>query len=119
MAEAILDGMARDWTGERLGRLLAAEFANPAALDGFVPGGLGLARALGPRLCVQIVSGSVPGVGATALLRSLMVKGPTLVKPGRGDVVLPVLMAHALRSLHAAGGDGMAVVYWPGGSEEL
>ncbi len=119
MAEAVLDGMARDWTGERLARLLAAEFANPAALDGFVPGGLGLARAVGPRLCVQIVAGSVPGVGATALLRSLLVKGPTLVKPGRGDVVLPVLVADALRGLDPALGDAVAVVYWPGGSDDL
>jgi len=119
MAEAVLDGMARDWTGERLGRLLAAEFTNPAALDGFVPGGLGLARAVGPRLCVQVVSGSVPGVGATGLLRSLLVKGPTLVKPGRGDVVLPVLMADALRRLDPVVGSALAVIYWPGGSEEL
>ncbi|HSW30226.1 MAG TPA: acyl-CoA reductase [Longimicrobiales bacterium] len=119
MAEAVLDGMARDWTGERLGRLLGAEFANPAALDGFVPGGLGLARAVGPRLCVQIVAGSVPGVGATALLRSLLVKGPTLVKPGRGDVVLPVLLGDALRSLDPVVGDAVAVVYWPGGSDGL
>ena len=119
MSEAVLDGMARDWTGERLERLLAAEFTNAAALDGFVPGGLGLARAVGPRLCVQIVSGSVPGVGATALLRSLLVKGPTLVKPGRGDVVLPVLLADALRSLDPRLGGGVAVVYWPGGSEAL
>lgn len=119
MAEAVLDGMAWDWSGERLARLLRAEFANPAALDGFVPGGLWLARAVGPRLCVQIVSGSVPGVGATAVLRSLLVKGPTLVKPGRGDVVLPVLLADALRSLDAEVGGAVAVVYWPGGSEGL
>jgi hypothetical protein len=68
---------------------------------------------------VQIVAGSVPGVGATALLRSLLVKGPTLVKPGRGDVVLPVLLAEALRSVEPTVGDAAAVIYWPGGSEAL
>lgn len=119
MASAVLDGMASDWTDERLGRLLDAEFRDPAALDGFVRGGSGRVRAVGPELCVQIVSGSVPGVGATALIRSLLVKGPTLLKPGRGDVVLPVLMAEALRDADPVVGNAAAVVYWPGGTEPL
>ncbi len=117
MAAAVLDGMASDWTAERLARLLEAELGDPAALDGFVPGTAGRITAVGPDLCTQIVSGSVPGVGATALIRSLLVKGPTLLKPGRGDVVLPVLMAEAIRSADADLGDAVAVAYWPGGTE--
>jgi hypothetical protein len=122
MSAAVLDGMAADWTGERLHALLRAELGDGGVLDGFVtdseaPGRR--VRALGPRLCVQIVSGSVPGVGATALMRSLMVKGPTLIKPGRGDEVLPVLVARALREEDPDLADAAAVVYWPGGSELL
>lgn len=116
MAEAVLDGMASDWTPERLTRLLEIEFGDPALLDSFRSGRGGQVRALGPDLAVQVVSGSVPGVGATAVLRSLLVKGPTLVKPGRGDVVLPVLLADAVRAADADLGDAVAVVYWPGGS---
>jgi hypothetical protein len=44
------------------------------------------------------------------------VKSPTLVKPGLGDVVLPVLFVRALREADAALADAVAVVYWPGGS---
>ena len=119
MAAAVLDGMAADWTPERLARTVKADFPDPRVLDGFVPGDRRSLRALGPGLCFQLVSGSVPGVGATALLRSLLVKAPTLVKPGRGDVVLPVLLARALREEDPEVGRALAVVYWPGGRQEL
>lgn len=132
MARAVLDGMARDWTVERLTGLVAAELGEPAWLDGMVgppgrapavggsdgPTGRSL-MAVGPALCVQIVSGSVPGVGVSALIRSLVVKGPTLLKPGRGDALLPTLFAEALREVDPDLGDALAVVYWPGGATEL
>ncbi|HSM61810.1 MAG TPA: acyl-CoA reductase [Longimicrobiales bacterium] len=120
MSETVLDGMARDWTADRLRALLGLELEDPAALDGFVDGGpRGRVRAVGPALCTQVVSGSVPGVSATALIRSLLVKGPTLLKPGLGDVVLPVLFARALAETDARLADALAVVYWPGGSTAL
>lgn len=119
MAHAILDGMAPDWTRDRLHRLVQTEFEDVAALDGFVTVRGRTAMAVGPGLCVQIVSGSVPGVGVNALIRSLILKGPTLLKPGLGDAVLPVLFARALREEDAALADALAVVYWPGGSTEL
>jgi len=122
MSAAVLDGMAADWTRERLEALLRAELGDGGVLDDFVPDPNAAGRrirALGPRLCVQVVSGSVPGVGATALMRSLLVKGATLVKPGRGDEVLPVLVAKALRDEDPDLADAAAVVYWPGGSDLL
>lgn len=124
MAAAVLDGMAADWTGQRLLRLLREELGDERVLDGFgpQPGSASdtgdLVMAAGPRLCVQIIAGSVPGVSVTALVRSLLLKGPTLVKPGRGDVVLPVLFARALRDADPALADALAVVYWAGGQRE-
>lgn len=116
MCELVLDGMARDWTEEPLRRLVATELTDPEALDAFVPIRGRVVMAVGPRLCVQIVAGSVPGVGVTALIRSLLVKAPTLLKPGLGDVVLPILFAKALRAEDARLADALAVTYWPGGS---
>jgi hypothetical protein len=58
-------------------------------------------------------------VGVSALLRSLLVKGPTLLKPGRGDVVLPALFARALAEADPGLADAVAVVYWLGGSARL
>jgi hypothetical protein len=121
MAVAVLDGMAADWTEARLAALLSADLGDAAVLDGFVDSGVrpGRVMAVGPALCVQIVAGSVPGVGVSAILRSLLVKGPTLLKPGRGDVVLPVLFARGLAEADRALAAALAVVYWPGGDRAL
>ncbi len=120
MAARVLDGMASDWTKERLLALLRMELGDENALDGFVRSEGGRAcMAVGPSLCVQIVAGSVPGVGVAALIRSLLLKGPTLLKPGRGDVVLPVLFARGLREVEPAVADALAVAYWPGGEADL
>jgi hypothetical protein len=116
MARAVLDGMARDWTRERLLRLVEAEFEKTEVLDGFVGVRGRDVMAVGPRLCTQIVSGSVPGVTVSALIRSLLVKSPTLIKPGLGDIVLPVLFAGALAEEDPAIASALAVVYWPGGT---
>lgn len=119
MATAVMDGMANDWTPAALARALRGSFAEPEVLDGFRSGVRGRVHAVGPELCVQVVSGSVPGVGATALLRSLLVKAPTLVKPGLGDSVLPTLLAQAIREEDPELGEALAVIYWPGGDGEV
>lgn len=132
MARLVLDGMARDWTRERLSAWLSVELGDARCLDGLVvegadqpsrggPPSRAVRRlmAVGPSLCTQIVAGSVPGVGVSALLRSLVVKAPTLLKPGRGDVVLPELFARGLREADEALADSLAVLYWPGGSAEV
>ncbi len=122
MCRVVLDRMAADWCTERLRVLVADALGNATYLDRFradtgspVPGRR--LRAMGPKLSVQVVAGSVPGVGATAMIRSLLVKGPTLIKPGLGDVVLTTLFAQALREESPTVADAVAVVYWPGGDE--
>jgi hypothetical protein len=120
MARAILDGMARDWSRERLESLLAAELEGGAALDGFVeqPGLRGRRRALGPALTAHVCSGSVPGVSVTSLVRGLLVRSAVLLKPGRGDEVLPLLFRRGLAEADPELAEALAVVYWPGGAHE-
>ncbi|MDX1494370.1 MAG: acyl-CoA reductase [Longimicrobiales bacterium] len=119
MARVVLDGMARDWTTDRLEALVERELPG-GVLDGFAPATSGRSlMAVGPALCVQIVSGSVPGVSVHALLRSLLVKAPTLLKPGAGDALLPRLFAEALAEEDPELASALEVVYWPGGSREV
>jgi len=114
MGRKILDRMARDWTRPPLEALLHAEFPDPAVLDGFRSSNTGgEIRAVGYPLAFHLGAGSVPGVGTTSLIRSLVVKSAVLLKPGRGDVPLPVLFARALQEADPEVGGCVAVLYWP------
>ncbi len=120
MASEILTGMARDWTAERLTELLRREFRDPGVLDGFCQVDEGRrVRAMGPLLTFHVGAGTVPGVSVTSMIRALIVKSAVLLKPGLGDVVLPVLFAGALAEEAPELSDAMAVTYWPGGSSPL
>lgn len=113
MAAHVLDGMCRDWTTEVFLELLEREFGHPEALDeADFPADFAA-------LTTHFGSGAVPGVTATSLIRALLVKSPSLVKPGLGDVVLPVLWARAIHATYPSLGAAIAVAYWPGGDSEL
>ncbi len=114
MAAAVLDGMSRDWMRIRLEALLRSEFPDPGVLDGFRPGreGTGI-RALGFPLTFHLGAGTVPGVSVTSLVRALLVKSAVLLKPGRGDVVLPVAFARTLAEVDPILARSVAVLYWP------
>lgn len=136
MARAVLDGMARDWTPGRLEILLRSEFNDFLVLDGFRPApvdpgevggrrvpeeegpGRRRLRAIGDRVALHVGSGSVPGVCTTSVIRSLLVKTPVLVKPGRGDRVLTELYAQGLQEADPRLGNAVRVAYWEGGDRE-
>ena len=121
MARAVIDGMARDWTAERLLGLLTAELHDPDVLDRFVPASPGTpdglrVRAYPPELSFHIGAGTVPGVSTTTLVRALLVGSAAIVKPGRGDLVLTSLFWRALQREAPALAAMCAVVYWEGGA---
>lgn len=117
MAREVVEGMARDWTPERLRALLATDLGEPCPLDGWVAGRGGRRiRATGHPLTVHVGAGTVPGVSATSALRALLVGSAVLLKPGRGDVVLSVLLARALAEEAPEAAAALAVLYWPGGA---
>ena len=120
MAREVLDGMARDWTADRLARLVRAQFPDPAVLDGFRPGpGGSRVRAFGHRLIVQLGAGNVAGVSVGGVARALLARSPVLLKPGLHDAVLPVLYARALADCDPALAAALAVLYWPGGADTV
>ncbi len=120
MAREVLDGMARDWTADRLARLVRAQFPDPAVLDGFRPGpGGSRVRAFGHRLIVQLGAGNVAGVSVGGVARALLARSPVLLKPGLHDAVLPVLYARALADCDPGLAAALAVLYWPGGADTV
>ncbi len=119
MAREVLDGMARDWTPERLRLLLRSEFPDPSVLDAFRPADpAGRRMAVGPPVQLHLGSGNVPGVTTTSLIRGLMVKSAVLVKPGSGDLILPLLFRRGLEEEDEKLARALAVLYWPGGGPE-
>ena len=114
MAREVLDGMAKGWTRPPLVALLHAEFRNPEVLDGFQPSRSRVeVRALGFPLSFHLGAGTVPGVGTTSMIRSLLVKSAVLLRPGRGDVPLSVLFARGLQEVDPELSQAVAVAYWP------
>lgn len=117
MTALIIDRMAADWLAGPIQRLLEAELRDPTALDHFSPSGAGRkVRAYGPQLAFHVFAGNVPGVAVTSLVRTLLVKAPSLGKLASGQPVLPVLFARALDSVDPDIARAVAVTYWPGGS---
>ena len=116
MVRRVVPGMARDWTRSRLRELIAREFADPTVLDRFAadPRGGRSLRVLGDPVALHIGSGSVPGVSTTSMIRSLLVKTPVLMKPGRGDRALTEAFLRGLREADADLAASAAVAYWPG-----
>ena len=116
MASEIIEGMAASWEAQPLEQLLRTEFPDPAILDGFRPDRHGQeVRAFGGSLSFHIGSGNVPGVGATSMIRSLLVKCPILLKPGQGDIALSCLFMRALTETDRMLGKAAAIRYWPAG----
>ena len=116
MAKAVLDGMARGWTVSSLHGLLNSEFRDPGVLDGFIPAPMGgQGRALGYPLSFHLGAGTVPGVATTSMIRSLLVKSAVLLKPGLGDLALPVVFAGGLEEEDPELARAVAVAYWPSG----
>jgi hypothetical protein len=115
MARLVVDGMARDWTSDRLERALELDLGRPERLDAFVGPTGARSRVLARSPALHVGSGNVAGVTATSLLRGLLVKGAVLVKPGRGDVVLPTLYHRGLVEDAPELARASAVWYWPGG----
>lgn len=114
MAGEVLEGMARGWTEDGLWGLLRSEFPDPSVLDGFSSGPTGSwARASGFPLTFHLGAGSVPGVATTSMIRSLLVKSAVLLKPGLGDLSLPVAFARGLEEEDSDLTRSLAVLYWP------
>jgi hypothetical protein len=117
MVALLLDRFTKDWSAHSLNALLEAELGDALVLDDFILAPDGAAtRAFGPALCFQVFAGNVPGVAVTSLVRSLLVKAPTIGKTASGDPLLPAVFARCLARVAPEIADCIAVTYWAGGA---
>lgn len=120
MIRLVLDRATRDWSAPALRELLDREIPG-AALERFVPerGTASRTKAVGPRLALHICSGNVPGVAVTSIVRSLLVRAPTIAKTAAGEPVLAALFADALCEAEPRLAGSLAVLHWPGGDSPV
>jgi hypothetical protein len=116
-----LPGYLATFRLENLWRLLEAELGDPRYLDGFQPRGRlgGRSRAYGPRLCVHVFAGNVPGLPAQSLVAALLAKAACLGKAASEEPLFPALFAASLAEVDRRLGACLAVTWWPGGTEAL
>ena len=115
-ATDLLASNALGWTEEALTHLLRSELGNPKVLD--APQSdmarQGLRRqAAGPPLMFVVLSGNVPGISVTAVIRGLLVRSAVLCKLPQDEPDLVGLLARALHEEAPDLADTLAATWWP------
>lgn len=115
-AGELLASNARGWTSEALLSVLRAELADPAVLDAprAEVGRQGLRRrAVGPPVIYLVLSGNVPGIAVTAVIRGLLVRSAVLCKLPQDEPDLVGLFARALHEEAPDLAATIAATWWP------
>ena len=113
----LMEGFRRN----ALTRILDQELGDLRMLDGFQDqdeGSRRLIQAMGPRMTTTILAGNIPGLGASELIASLLVKSSCLVKVSSDEPLLTALFARTLVEIEPRLAHCLAVVWWPGGKPE-
>jgi acyl-CoA reductase-like NAD-dependent aldehyde dehydrogenase len=120
MAEHVLDRIAQDWRTPALEQLLRAELGGHDALESFAGTGDGRRmRAVAPPLGLHVLSGNVPGIGVTSIVRALLVRSAVLAKSAAVEPALTPAFARMLAHADPEVGACVAVTYWRGGDTSL
>ena len=120
MAEHVLDRVSQDWCTPALERLLHDELGGHDAIESFARTSDGRrVRAVAAPLGFHVLSGNVPGVGVTSIVRALLVRSAVLAKSAAGEPALAPAFARLLTDSDTEVGACVAVSYWPGGNTAL
>ena len=120
MAGHVLDRIAQDWRTPALEQLLTDELGGHDALESFAHTSEGRrVRAVAPPLGLHVLSGNVPGIGVTSIVRALLVRSAVLAKSAAGEPALTPAFARLLAQADPEVGACVAVTYWRGGETSI
>lgn len=120
MAAHVLDRIAQDWRTPALEQLLRAELGGHDAVESFARTSDGRrVRAVAPPLGLHVLSGNVPGVGVTSIVRALLVRSAVLAKSAAGEPALAPAFTRMLADADPEIGACVAATYWRGGDTSL
>ena len=113
-----MDLEMRSSRGADMWRTLFTELGNPLVLDaaGMVPSGEAPAAAYGPELTAGIFSSNIPALPHLTYMRSAAVKSPVLGKVSTQEPIFAGLYIDTLIELDPIIGNGMAAVWFAGGT---
>lgn len=116
-----LDVELRNYTAESLWLTLRREFGEPSVLDSFTDDSVvrGRARAVGPKVVLQVLTGNVPGLPALAIVRTLLVKSALIAKVASSEPTFAASFAASLAEIDQRIGDSLLVTYWDGRDSEM
>jgi acyl-CoA reductase-like NAD-dependent aldehyde dehydrogenase len=116
-----LTRMLEGYRKESLARILDEELGDRRRLDEFRPRqgeAFRRVRALGPRITTAILAGNIPGLGASELIATLLVKSSCLIKASSDEPLFTALFARTLVEIEPRLAPCLAVLGWPGGKPE-
>lgn len=79
----------------------------------------GLEAPTGPRLITHILAGNIPSIGPESIIRALLMRAASIVKPATGDPLMPSLFAKSLMEADVEIGACVGVLPWQGGRQDL
>lgn len=101
--------------GEAVRSLMDRELGDHRILDAVRYG----RRAIGPGLIVHVLSGNIPGLAATPIVLSLVLKSAVVIKSAAGDPIFPALFAASVGAIDDELAQCLVVTHWRGGDPAI
>jgi hypothetical protein len=115
-----LNASLRTYRAPQLERFLAADFPDPRILERFVPAPSGgWTRAFGADLLALVWAGNVPGLPLWSMVSGLLTRASIIGKLPSAEPLLAGTFASLIAEAEPRLADAMAIVWWPGGREDL
>lgn len=106
---------------EGLWGVLQEELGDPLILEEWCPRKFpkALTRAYSPNLIFHLIAGNIPGLSLEAMVYSLMIKSPALLRISRYEPLLGPAFARTLYQVSPELGSCIAVLWWPAHRQDL
>jgi hypothetical protein len=121
VVETSIDVEMESSLGEDMWKALCSEIVNPLYLDDFQYSEElnGYRRAFGPELIASFFSENIPALPHLLFMRSALLKAACLGKVAAGEPTFAPLYLKTIEDIDPEMANAMAVLYWPGGDEEI